>query len=333
MKEPMFRIVLGAICAALLCVCGTALSQEPIPEKGPIPDDRGFQPTNPDRVAKVKVVVRHIQGQAYVIAGAGGNMVVFAGDDGILLADTNFTVLYDQIVPLIRRISNKPIRYIMNTHPHGDHTQNNENFAKQGAIVIGHPNLRKAMIDASTKGPASGPGANPKGGFPVITTAAPITLYFNGEEVIFMPLKPAHTDADMAVYFKKSDVFVFGDVYRTDYPSIGEVEGATVDTFLDNYKMALDMTTPNTIFVPGHGQLSTRQDLSDLREVVVQLYARFRDMVARGMTLEQIMEARPSREWDARFASESKSPTTGNTVQRVYTRMYASIKKEMATKQ
>jgi len=332
MKEPMFRILLAAICTILFCGAA-ALSQEPIPERGPIPDDRGFQPTIPDRVAKVKVVVRHIQGQAYVIAGAGGNMVVFAGDDGILLADTNFTVLYDQIVPLIRRISNKPIRYIMNTHPHGDHTQNNENFAKQGAIVIGHPNLRKEMIDASTKGPASGPGANPKGGFPVITTAAPITLYFNGEEVIFMPLKPAHTDADMAVYFKKSDVFVFGDVYRTDYPSIGEVEGATVDTFLDNYKMALDMTTPNTIFVPGHGQLSTRQDLSDLREVVVQLYARFRDMVARGMTLEQIMEARPSREWDARFASESKSPTTGNTVQRVYTRMYASIKKEMATKQ
>ena len=94
MKEPMFRGLLVAICAVLFC--GVALSQEPIPEKGPIPDDRGFQPTNADRVAKVKVVVRHIAGQAYVIAGAGGNMVVFAGDDGILLVDTNFTVLYDQ---------------------------------------------------------------------------------------------------------------------------------------------------------------------------------------------------------------------------------------------
>jgi len=331
MKVSIFRGVLVAACAVVLC--GVALSQEPIPERGPIPDDRGFQPTNPERVAKVKAVVRHIQGQTYVIAGAGGNVVVFAGDDGILLVDTNFTVLYDQIMPLIRRISNKPIRYIMNTHPHGDHTQNNENFAKQGAIVIGHPNLRKAMIAASTTGPATGPGANPKGGFPVITTSAPITLYFNGEEVIFMPLKPAHTDADMAVYFRGSDVFVFGDVYRTDYPSLGDVPGATVDSFLDDYKMALDMTTPNTIFVPGHGQLSTRADLADLREVVVQLYARFRDMVARGMTLEQIMEARPSREWDARFASESKSPTTGNTVQRVYTRFYAAIKKELDAKQ
>ena len=317
----------------VLLLCNLALSQEPIPERGPIPDDRGFQPTNAERVAKVNVIVRHIAGQAYVIAGAGGNMVVFAGDDGVLLVDTNFTVFYDQIMAQIRRISNKPIRYILNTHPHPDHVQNNENFTKQGAIVIGHPNLRKAMIAAASTGPASGPGANPKGGFPVITTSAPTTLHFNGEEVVFMPLKPAHTDADMAVYFRSSDVFVFGDVYRTDYPSLGDVPGATIDSFLDNYKMALDMTTPNTIFVPGHGQLSTRQDLSELREVVIQLYARFREMVVRGMTLEQIIEARPSREWDARFASETKSPTTGNTVQRVYTRMYAAIKRELETKQ
>ena len=319
-------------CAALSFFCGNALSQAPIPERGPIPDDRGFQPADPARVAKVKAVVRHIQGQTYVIAGAGGNMVVQSGPDGLLIVDTSFTVLYDQIMPLIKQISDKPVRYVMNTHPHPDHTQNNENFAKQGAIVIGHPNLRKTMMDAAAKGPATGPNAPPKGGFPVITTTAPITIHFNGEEVVFLPLKPAHTDADMAVYFKKSDVFVFGDVYRTDYPSIGDVEGATVYSFLDDYQMALDMTTPNTIFVPGHGQLSTRQDLSELREVVVQLYARFKDMVARGMTLEQIMEARPSKEWDARFASESKSPTTGNTVQRVYTRMYAAAKKELAAK-
>jgi glyoxylase-like metal-dependent hydrolase (beta-lactamase superfamily II) len=329
MKHQMLRVVLAAICAAL---CGgAALSQDqlsgPIPTGGPIPDNRGFRTNDKARVAQVQIVTRRISGQAYVIAGAGGNMVVFAGNDGIMLVDTNFNIFFDRILAQIRRISDKPIRYVMNTHPHGDHSENNGNFAKLGAVVIGHPNLRKAMMTGT--GGVSNPAPL---GAPVITTTAPITFHFNGEEVILMPIKVAHTDADMAVYFKQSDVFVFGDVYRTDYPSLGEVEGATIDSFLDNYQMALDMTTQKTIFVPGHGQLSTWADLKELREVVIQLYGRLRDMVARGMTLEQIMTARPSKEWDARFASENKSPTTGNTVERVYTRMYNAIKKELAAK-
>ena len=326
MKHQVLRVVFAAICAV---VCGgAALSQDqlsgPIPTGGPIPDNRGFRTEDKARVAQVQILTRRISGQAYVIAGAGGNMVVFAGNDGIMLVDTNFKIFFDRILAQIRRISDKPIRYVMNTHPHGDHAENNDNFAKMGAVVIGHPNLRKAMMTGT--GGVTSPSAL---GAPVITTTAPVTFHFNGEEVVFMPIKVAHTDADMVVYFKQSDVFVFGDVYRTDYPSLGEVEGATIDAFLDNYQMALDMTTPKTIFVPGHGQLSTWADLKELREVVVQLYGRFRDMVARGMTLEQIMAARPSREWDARFASENKSPTTGNTVERVYTRMYNAIKKEL----
>ena len=329
MKHQMLRVVLVAICTVL---CGSAaLSQDqlsgPIPTGGPIQDNRGFQTNDKARVAQVQIVTRRISGQAYVIAGAGGNMVVFAGNDGIMLVDTNFNIFFDRILAQIRRISDKPIRYVMNTHPHGDHSENNENFAKLGAVVIGHPNLCKAMM-AGTGG-VSNPAPL---GAPVITTTAPITFHFNGEEVILMPIKVAHTDADMVVYFKQSDVFVFGDVYRTDYPSLGEVEGATIDSFLDNYQMALDMTTQKTMFVPGHGQLSTWADLKELREVVIQLYGRFREMVARGMTLEQIMAARPSKEWDARFASENKSPTTGNTVERVYTRMYNAIKKELAAK-
>jgi glyoxylase-like metal-dependent hydrolase (beta-lactamase superfamily II) len=327
MKQQTLRVVLVAMCS-ILCA-GAALSQDqlsgPIPTGGPIPDNRGFRTDDKARVAKVEIVTRHISGQAYVVAGAGGNMVVFAGDDGIMLVDTNFKIFFDRILSQIRRISDKPIRYVFNTHPHGDHAENNENFAKLGAVVIGHPNFRKAMMSGT-----GGVGSPVAPGAPVMTTTAPLTFHFNGEEVILMPIKVAHTDADMVVYFKQSDVFVFGDVYRTDYPSLGDVEGATIESFLDNYQMALDMTTQKTIFVPGHGQLSTWADLNELRGVVVQLYARFRDMVTKGMTLEEIIAARPSKEWDARFASENKSPTTGNTVERVYTRMYNAVKKELA---
>jgi glyoxylase-like metal-dependent hydrolase (beta-lactamase superfamily II) len=169
MKQPLPCIALAIISAILFC--GAAASQEAIPTGGPIPDVRGFNGkiTDPEAVSKISVVVRHVAGQVYVVAGAGGNVTVFAGDDGILLVDTNFIVFYDQIMAAIRRISDKPIRFVVNTHAHIDHVQNNENFARQGAIVVAHPNVRAAMIRAAATGPASGNGANPQGGFPVVT--------------------------------------------------------------------------------------------------------------------------------------------------------------------
>jgi len=250
------------------------------------------------------------------------DVVVFAGDDGILLVDTNFVVFYDKIMAAIRRISDKPIRFIVNTHAHPDHVQNNENMARQGAVVIAHPNLRTAMMSA-----ASGVS---RGGFPVVTSTEMLSLHFNGEEVVFVPLKPAHTDGDSAVYFRGSDVWAFGDVYRTDYPSLGETSGGTIENFVEIYNNALQMATAKTIFAPGHGQLSPREELIALRDAAITIHARFRDLVKQGMTLEQIMKARPSREFDARFASENKSPTTGNTIERWYRAMYAEALKEAA---
>ena len=326
MKRAMAYVASGAVCAILSC--GAAASQEAIPTGGPIPDIRGFnsQVNDPEAVAAIEMVVRHVAGQVYVIAGAGGNMTVMAGDDGIFIVDTSYPVFYDQIMALIRRISDGPIRFVVNTHSHPDHSGNNENFAREGAVIVDQPNLRRALIGDRS-------GSDLPGGLPVITSTEPMTFHFNGEEILFVPLKPAHTDGDAAVYFTGSDVWAFGDVYRTDYPSLNPTIGGTIENFVDIYSMALDMTTPNTIFVPGHGQLSPREELSALRDAVIVIYARFRDMVAQGMTLEEITAARPSREFDARFASENKSPNTGNTVERVYRRFYADVSRELAEQQ
>src|SRR5262245_59435299 len=169
-----------------------------IPSGGPIPDVRGFNNkiTDPAETSKIKVAVRHVAGKVYVIAGAGGNIAVFAGDDGVILVDTNFTVFNDQIMAAIRQISDKPIRFVLNTHSHIDHVQNNENMEKLGAVIISTPNLRSAMARVA------GTGQNPKGGLPAITATRPLTLYFNGEEVVFVPLKSAHTDGDAGIYFR-----------------------------------------------------------------------------------------------------------------------------------
>ena len=299
----------------LFAVLGGLTPQDAISTGGPLPDIRGFNDKVTDReaVSRVSVVVRRVAGQVYVIAGAGGTVTVFAGSDGILLVDTNFTVFYEPIMAAIRRISDKPIRFVMNTHSHIDHVQNNANFARQGAVIISTPNLRAAMASARMDG------------LPVETSSEILTLHFNGEDVLFIPLKPAHTNGDAAVYFRGSDVWSFGDVYRNDYPSVGE--SGTNENFIANYNRALEMTTPNTIFIPGHGQLAKRDDLVALRDAVNTIRGRFRDMVARGMTPQQILEARPSREFDARFASESQSATTGNTVDRWYRSLYTEISK------
>jgi glyoxylase-like metal-dependent hydrolase (beta-lactamase superfamily II) len=158
-----------------------------------------------------------------------------------------------------------------------------------------------------------------------------MTFHFNGEDVRFVPLKPSHTDGDVAVYFTGSDVWAFGDVYTTDYPSINVAQGGTIEHFIDNYNTALTMTTPNTVFVPGHAQLSTRADLIANRDAISIIHERFVKMVAQGMTLDQIRAARPSKEFDARFATEmccSDNAMQNST--RWYEQMYNEARTHLA---
>lgn len=321
MRQVLSRLLLVVACAVAFCAAGFAQQGQGIPELGPIPDVRGFNDkiNDPAAVAKINVVVRHVRGQVWVIAGAGGNVFVFAGPDGIMLVDTNFNAFYQPILADIRRISDKPIRLVINTHAHSDHVQNNANFAKQGAVIIGTPGLRDEMMHAT------GANAVDQAGLPMITSATPMTLHFNGEEVDFIPLKPAHTNGDGAVYIRGSNVFATGDVYRNDYPSMGE--SGTTQNFIDNYTMAINMTNADTLFLPGHGQVSPQSELIDIRNAIQTIHTRFVDMVAKGMTLQQIIEARPSKEFDAKYSSEAQSATTGNTVARWYTAMYKEATK------
>ena len=142
---------------------------------------------------------------------------------------------------------------------------------------------------------------------------------------MYVPLKPSHTNGDIAVYFTKSDVFAFGDVYTTDYPALA-TPAATIENFVDNYNQALAMTTPKTIFLPGHGQLSTRADLIAVRDAISIIHERFLKMVAEGMTLEQIRAARPSKEFDAKFATENLSQNDMQTSTRFYEQLYNEVK-------
>jgi len=139
-------------------------------------------------------------------------------------------------------------------------------------------------------------------------------------------LKPSHTNGDAAVYFHGSDVFAFGDVFTTDYPSIGVAQGGTIENFIDNYNLAVQMTTPSTIFVPGHAQLSKREDIIAVRDAIATIHSRFLDMIKRGMTLEQIREARPSKEFYAKCATENFAPNEMQNSTRWYRQMFDEAK-------
>jgi len=175
-----------------------------------------------------------------------------------------------------------------------------------------------------------GPSPVPAEALPQMTSSERITFHFNGEDVTYLPLKYSHTNGDVAVYFHGSDVFAFGDVFRTDYPAIGVGQGGTIENFIDDYNLALKMTTPSTIFVPGHGQLSKREDVIAVRDAITAIHARFLEMVKSGMTLEQIMQARPSKEFDARFATENFAPNDLQNSTRWYQQMFEEAKAHLS---
>ena len=320
----MNTTVLAVTCLGLLG--SAAMAQQQIPTGGKIPDKRGFNNSvdDPKLTSPVEEVVRKVAGNVYVIAGAGGNIVVQAGPDGLLLVDDNFTVFYPKILAAIRQISDKPVRIVINTHSHFDHNQNNANFAKQGALIFAHPNTRLSLMQQTRPAPV------PPEGLPAVTSSERMTFHFNGEDVTYIPLKPSHTNGDIAVYFHGSNVFAFGDVFTTDYPAIGVAQGGTIENFVDNYNLALQMTTPDTIFVPGHAQLSKQEDLVAVRDAIITIHARFLDMVKRGMTLDEILKARPSKEFDARFATENFAPNEMQNSTRWYQQMFAEAQAHLA---
>jgi cyclase len=163
-------------------------------------------------------------------------------------------------------------------------------------------------------------------GLPMVTSSERMTIHFNGEDTTYIPLKPSHTNGDVAVYFHGSDVFAFGDVFTTDYPAIGVAQGGSIENFVDNYNLAIQMTTPNTIFVPGHAQLSKREDVIAVRDAITTIHARFLEMVKKGVSLEQIRQARPSKEFDSRFATENVAPNEMQNSTRWYQQMFEEAK-------
>jgi glyoxylase-like metal-dependent hydrolase (beta-lactamase superfamily II) len=294
-------------------------------------------PVRTGKEADGNIRVMPVQGSVHLLAGAGGNIAIQVGDDGVLLVDTGLEQLTEKASAAIRTLSDKPIRFILDTHAHADHVGGNEMLAKAGlrmgggtlvggstgstASIIAHENVLSVV-----SGPVDQPGALPPGAWP--TDAYPgesKEVFANGEAIQLFHQPAAHTDGDSLVFFRRSDVIATGDVFVTNsYPVIDTARGGAFRGVVAALNRILDIAIPKdwqeggTMVIPGHGRLTDEADVVEYRDMVTIIGDRVQAMINKGMTLEQIQAARPTFEYDGRYGSTSGPWTTAMFVEAVY---------------
>ena len=237
----------------------------------------------------VEVVAHHVAGNVYYLQGAGGNVGVSLGGDGIVMIDDQFAPLTDRLLAAIRELSDAEIRFVINTHVHPDHTGGNENLGRMGILVLARDEVRVRLS-----------GQTSAAALPVLTYSDSITIHLNGEEVFAFPVPPAHTDGDTFIHFRDSDVIHAGDVFRTGaFPVIDTNNGGTLDGTLQALGLLIGTAGPDTRIIPGHGGVSDRMDVMAFRDMILDVKSRVEPMVAQGMSYEQVAAAGPTAAYNA----------------------------------
>jgi glyoxylase-like metal-dependent hydrolase (beta-lactamase superfamily II) len=285
-----------------------------------------FAQTNPDTV---KLTMAPVQGNVYVLMGDGGNITVQTGKDGVMLVDTGFAPLAPKAMAEIRKLSDGPIRWIVNTHVHTDHTGGNAEMAKLGMTgeSIGPPRI-VAQSNVLNRMTTADPGQPkiPEAAWPNDEYFLPSKdFFFNGEAVVVYHVPAAHTDGDSLVFFRRSDVLSTGDVFTPgSYPIIDLARGGSVQGEIDALNRIIDITVPakyqegGTMVIPGHGRLCDEADVVEYRNMLTVIRDRFRDMIHKGMTLEQIKATKPTLDYDTQYGATTGFWTTDMFLDAVY---------------
>jgi cyclase len=278
-----------------------------------------------------------------MVVGEGGNTTLFTGPEGVLVVDTQFAPLSGKLLDVIKKLSDQPIRWIVNTHSHGDHIGGNEALARAGrtraggnvvgdigqaatatARIIAHENASNRMLMAQPPPPSA---AMPTDTF----FNARKDMLFNGEAIQMFHQPAAHTDGDLLIHFRRADVLSTGDLFTTVmYPFIDEAGGGTIDGYIKALNNIIAITVPSnvneggTLVIPGHGRLTDEQDVIEYRDMVTIVRDRILEYVKRGMTLEQVKAKKPTLDFDPRYGSDTGFWTTSMFVEVIYKQMLAA---------
>jgi cyclase len=271
--------------------------------------------------SKVQIKTTKIAGNLYTLEGQGGTIGVLAGPDGVLMVDSQFAPLSEKITAAIRKVSDQKIKFLVNTHVHGDHTGGDENFGKLGATIISREELRYRLAHPNPAANGTPGVPMPAAGLPKQTYRGLMTLNMNGEEIQLIAIPRAHTDGDTMVYFPGLDIIMTGDFYRSvQYPNVDRANGGSLQGLLDGLGAVIGHAGPNTKIIPGHGATVDRTAVVAHRDVALAVRDRVARLLSQGKSEDEVVAAKVTADLDPKIQE------VGMTGDRFVRQVYAELK-------
>ncbi len=265
---------------------------------------------NAQDMADVVIEAKRVSDNVYMLTGAGGNIGLSVGEDGAFLIDDQFAPLTERILATIAELSPAPVRFVVNTHWHGDHTGGNEHLGEAGAIIVAHENVRTRMsTDQFMKAFNRTVPASPEGALPVITFAQSMTFYWNGDEVQVFHVGPAHTDGDSIVFFREANVIHMGDTFFNGmYPFFDVSTEGSIAGMIEAADTVLRLANDRTKIIPGHGPLGGIDELRASRAMLMTVHDRVQKLINDGASKEDVVAAKPTGDFDADWGGGFMKP-------------------------
>jgi glyoxylase-like metal-dependent hydrolase (beta-lactamase superfamily II) len=260
--------------------------------------------------SKVQIQTIQVANGVYMLVGSGGNIGLSVGQDGAFLVDDQYAPLTDKIMKAISAVTDKPVRFLINTHWHYDHTGGNENIGKGGAIIVAHDNVRKRLAKGQfMKAFNANIPPSPPNALPVITFADSVTFHWNDETLEVVHPRSAHTDGDAVIFFKSANVVHIGDLFFNGiYPFIDAESGGSMEGLIAGVDQVLDRIDDNTKVIPGHGPLGNKTDLRAYRDMLAAVHERMTKLIKEGKHIDEIVATKPTAYFDAKWGDGFLKP-------------------------